>query len=64
MHYYWRIRTKPPSSDTYIRTNQRHIPEMVVDIAIRSKMFLECFVDVIETVKEVSKEEYYEHMWE
>jgi hypothetical protein len=37
---------------------------MIVDIAVRQKMFCDAFVDLVDEVVEVSKEEYFEHMWE
>lgn len=64
MHY-WRIRTKGPGGyDTYIKTTEKYIPDMIVDIAVRTEMFCDAFVDVVESVVEVTTEEYHEHMWD
>lgn len=62
---YWNIRTRHPGgTSTYFKTDRKYIPEMVVDMAVRQKMFLDVFVQEIESVTEVTKEEYFEHMWE
>lgn len=62
MTHYWLIRVRDVR--TYIKTDAKYIPAMVVDIAVRQKMFCEVFVPLVEEVREISKEEYLEHMWE
>ena len=65
MVHYWRIRTRNPGgTDTYIKTNDVYFPAMIVDIAVRQKMFCDAFVDCVESVVEVTQEEYLTYMWD
>lgn len=62
---YWKISTRPrhyAGADTYFKTNKVYIPEMVVDLAVRQGMFLDCFVQDVDEVVLVSEEEYFKHM--
>lgn len=64
---YWRIRTGPLEKGgfyTYIKTDGKYIPDMVVDIAIRQGMFCDVFLTSVDEVKEITKEDYLEKMWE
>jgi hypothetical protein len=64
MHY-WRIRTQTPcSTNAYVKTNNQYDSKTIVYIAVRSQMFCEAFVDVIESVEEVTSEEYHKYMWD
>lgn len=63
--YYWRISTRPrhyAGADTYFKTNNKYIPEMVVDLAVRQGMFLDVFVQDVDEVVEITEEEYFKHM--
>lgn len=69
MMFYWRIRTAFQSNNkikeyTYFKTRDKYIPEMVVDLAVRNKMFLECFVQDVDEVLQITEEEYFKYMWE
>lgn len=64
-HYYWRISTRPRhhvGADTYFKTKNKYIPEMVVDLAVKQGMLLDVFVQDVEEVVEVTPEEYFKHM--
>ena len=63
--FYWKIVTKQPGQTcAYIKTHNKYIAEMIVEIAIKEKMFCDNFVDLIDFVVEISKEEYLSHMWD
>lgn len=65
--FYWRIRTGPINRGgmhVYIKVNRKYIPEMIVDIAIRTKMLLDVFEQEVDEIIEVTQEEYFKYMWE
>jgi hypothetical protein len=64
---YWRLGVSSKKLwgyNVYFKTNNRFIPAMVVDLAVRSGDLLDVFAEDVDEVVEISEEEYFKHMWE
>lgn len=64
---YWRIGVfskKPGGFNCYFKTQRHYIPAMVIDLAVRQGELLDAFADDADEVVEITKEEYFTHMWE
>ena len=65
--FYWRLRTGPLEKGgtfVFFKTKNRYIPDMVVDLAVRSGDLHGKFAPLVDEVVEISEQEYFAKMWE
>lgn len=61
--FYWKIKTSPIGYDVYFKTNNSYIPEVIIELAVKSKDLHASFAETA-TVSATTEEEYFEHCWE